>query len=74
MELTMDWKKILTDLIASGMTQTAIAKEIGVTQSAIAQILSDADGSQRGFRYEPGSKLVDLHKARVHPESTSATA
>lgn len=61
----MDWKKLLTDLLASGMTQTAIGKEIGLSQGAIAQVLNDTTGKRKGFSYEPGAKLVELHRARV---------
>lgn len=59
----MDWKKILNDLIGAGMTRTEIAAQIGVPKGSITQILRD--GAQRGFRYEPGQKLVELHRVRV---------
>lgn len=61
----MDWKKLLTDLIASGMTQTAIAEHIGITQGAISQVLNDTSGKRKGFQYEPGHRLVELHRLRV---------
>lgn len=70
----MDWKKLLTDLIESGMTQTAIADAIGLTQGAISQVLNDTSGKRKGFQYEPGSKLVELHRQRVidAPKTESA--
>lgn len=61
----MDWKKLIAELIDSGMTQTAIGEHIGVSQSAIAQVVSDKLGSQRGFKWEPGQKLIELHKSKV---------
>lgn len=71
----MDWKKLLNDLIESGMTQRAIAEEIGLTQSAISQVLTDTTGKRKGFQYEPGAKLIDLHRQRViegiKPESAA---
>lgn len=74
----MDWKKLISELVDSGMTQTAIGESIGVSQSAVAQVLSDKTSSQRGFRWEPGQKLIDLHRARVidgiQPTKESATA
>lgn len=61
----MDWKKLLTELMTAGMTQKAIGDEIGVSQGAIAQILNDTTGKRRGFRYESGAKLVELHRMRI---------
>jgi predicted transcriptional regulator len=61
----VNWKKLLTELIDSGMTQAAIAEEIGVSQSRIAQVVSSTPESPHGFRYEPGEKLVSLHRGRV---------
>ncbi|HEM7839623.1 TPA: hypothetical protein U2Q23_001103 [Burkholderia multivorans] len=60
----MNWKSLIRDLLAAEWTQRAIAEHIGVTQAAISQVLSDKAGAQRGFRFEPGQKLVELH-ARV---------
>ncbi|WP_420889300.1 hypothetical protein [Cupriavidus gilardii] len=45
------------------MTQREIAEHIGVTQGAISQVLRDTTG-RRGFKYEPGQKLVELHVQR----------
>lgn len=62
--MTMNWKSILLELLAQpGMTQQRIAEAIGVTQGAISQVLNSKTGT-RGFRFEPGQKLIDLH--RVH--------
>lgn len=65
MEHRMDWKKLLSELIDTGMTQTAIASEVGVSQGAIAQVLNDKTGKRRGFKYESGARLIELHKSRV---------
>lgn len=70
----MDWKKLITELIEAGMTQTAIADEIGLTQGAISQVLNDTTGKRKGFQYEPGAKLVLLHRQRVLESSSAATA
>src|SRR6266496_2432136 len=58
----MNWKKIISDLMAAQMTQREIAEYIGVTQSAVSQILSEKKLTQKGFRYEPGQRLLALHK------------
>lgn len=55
----MNWKLLISECIAAGMSQAEIAKQIGVTQSAISHVLK---GSQKGFLYEPGKKLIDLHR------------
>lgn len=60
----MNWKSLIRDLLDAHWTQRAIAEHIGVTQASISQVLSDKAGSQRGFRFEPGQKLVELH-ARI---------
>ncbi|WP_261541496.1 hypothetical protein [Burkholderia multivorans] len=60
----MNWKSLIRDLLDAHWTQRAIAEHIGVTQASISQVLSDKVGSQRGFRFEPGQKLVELH-ARI---------
>lgn len=52
---------MISDLVAARWTQRAIAESIGVTQSSISQVMSGKDGRQRGFRFEPGQKLVELH-------------
>ena len=35
----MDWKKLIQEIIATGMTQVAIAEEIGVKQPSIVDVL-----------------------------------
>ncbi|WP_104656494.1 transcriptional regulator [Ralstonia insidiosa] len=59
----MDWKRTISELIADGMTQAQIADEIGVTQGAVSQVYN-SDSQRRGFRYEPGQKLIALHERR----------
>lgn len=58
----MNWKILIAECIAKGLSQAEIARQIGVTQSAISHIVK---GSQKGFLYEPGKKLIDLH-ARLY--------
>lgn len=70
----MDWKKLLAELMGTGMTQTAIADEIGLSQGAISQVLNDTTGKRKGFQYEAGAKLVELHRQRVLENNTQAAA
>lgn len=65
----MDWKKLIGDLVKSGMTQTEIGAAIGVSQGRIGQVVA---GKNAGFKYEPGAKLVELHKQRCRPELADA--
>src|SRR5260363_115691 len=51
----MNWKKIISDLVAAKLTQKEIAKRIGVTQSAISQILSGKNPLRRGLGMNLGS-------------------
>jgi transcriptional regulator with XRE-family HTH domain len=59
----VNWKKLISDLMKSGMTQTEIGAAIGVSQGRIAQVINGKNGN-RGFKYEPGAKLVELHRQR----------
>lgn len=54
----MDWKKLIADLSASGMTQQEIAKKAGVGQSAISEL---ATGTKKEVLYSTGRKLEALH-------------
>lgn len=57
----MDWKKLIADLAASGMTQTEIGAAIGVSQGRIGQVIG---GKGATFKYETGVRLVELHRQR----------
>lgn len=62
-------RELIKDLIASGMTQADIANEIGVTQGAVSQVVSDA--KRRGFRFDVGYRLLRLHIKKAQ-EATHA--
>lgn len=70
----MDWKKLISELLESGMTQTSIGEHIGVTQGAISQVLSERARSRRGFKWETGQKLIALHKTRTSAAKEPAAA
>jgi DNA transposition AAA+ family ATPase len=55
----MDWKNTIADLQHSGLTQAQIAKEIGVGQSTVAELLS---GAQKDVKWAIGNRLMALHK------------
>lgn len=64
----MDWKSIIRDLCAHGLTQAQIAAEVGVKQSTIAGILS---GAQKDMRWQNGERLRALH-ARAQAQQEAA--
>jgi predicted XRE-type DNA-binding protein len=57
----MDWKKIITELGAAGMTQKQIADVCGVQQCSVSDLLR---GVTKSPRFEFGSRLVELHLSR----------
>jgi predicted transcriptional regulator len=61
----MDWKTLIRDLVNSGMSQAAIAMNIGVTQPTISGIVK---GSQKDVRWSIGERLRALH-ARQFPDN-----
>jgi len=64
------WHLLIKELLDVGMTQKSIAESIGVTQSAISHVLSGE--GQRGFRYEPGKKLLSLHRRQTRVRAEAA--
>lgn len=52
------WTKIIQDLIASGLSESAIAKAVGVEQPTINRLKS---GAQKTTAYETGEKIKALH-------------
>lgn len=57
--LDMDWKKIVSDLLESGLTQEELGKKVQCSQTLISGLLTKARGKQLSF--EIGIKLVNLH-------------
>lgn len=67
----MDWKTIISDLRAAGLTQSEIAQEAGTSQGHISDIANGKKGKHLSF--EIGAKLLALHAqhraAAEHPEA-----
>ena len=69
----MDWKALIVDLEAAGLTQKEIAGQVGCSQPYVSQL-------KKGVRKNPdfgvGRALVDLHrrlpKARKRTEARAA--
>lgn len=56
----MDWKKIIQEILSSGMTQAAVAEHVGIKQPSLSEILNSE--TRKGVRWETGNKLIALHK------------
>jgi len=64
----MDWKKLIADLLASGMTQTEIAAHCGVGQGTVSDLYR---GSTRQPTYDFGDALRRLHSQRCVREGAA---
>lgn len=74
----MDWKKLIADLQAVGVTQVQMAAHCGCAQTTISDIVN---GRTRRPRYEIGAALITLHsslsqgdKASLHPAPAAMAA
>lgn len=56
------WEKIISDLIASGLTQREIASRVGISQAHVSDLSLGRRGKRIGF--EVGKALSDLHEHR----------
>ncbi|KFB68880.1 helix-turn-helix domain-containing protein [Candidatus Accumulibacter vicinus] len=54
----MDFKQVIEDLLAAGMTQAGIAKKVGLTPPSIVDLTS---GRQKSVKWEVGDALIRLH-------------
>ncbi len=59
---SMDWKLLIAELCAAGMTQTEIGERVGLSQSSVSDLVR---GITRTVGWDTGNKLVRLHKRLV---------
>lgn len=57
----MDWKKLISEIIESGLTQVEIAKVVACGQTTISELLR---GETKDPRSSVGLALIALAKAR----------
>lgn len=57
----MNWKTLIADLVAAGITQPQIAKQCGCSQATVSEL---ANGVTLQPRYPLGAALVALHKRK----------
>lgn len=72
--LAMDWKKLISDLQAHGLTQAEIGKKVNAAQPTICDI---AHGRITDPRFSVGDRLRSLHRrvtasARAKPSTQEA--
>lgn len=65
----MDWKKLISELMECGMTQTAIGEHVGLTQGAVSQILT---GTQSDVKWTIGQKLRALRVTKLAERDATA--
>jgi predicted XRE-type DNA-binding protein len=54
----MDWKNIITEICASGMTQRQVAAEVGIAQPSLCDI---ANGHTKSPSWPVGDALLRIH-------------
>ena len=64
----MNWKQLIADLAAAGVTQSQIAEECGVAQATVSDLYR---GETKSPGFEFGNKLVQLHRAKVAADTAS---
>jgi transcriptional regulator with XRE-family HTH domain len=68
MLIGMNWKTLIEELEARGLTQTDIAEQSGCSQPYVSQLKS---GVRKNPDFTRGQALVELHKK--HAESAGTT-
>jgi predicted DNA-binding protein YlxM (UPF0122 family) len=64
----MDWKTLITDLLAADVSLEEISTAMDVTPNALREIIA---GRTKSPRYEAATKLLELHKQRI-PQTDKA--
>lgn len=62
----MDWKTLITELEAAGLTQKEIAERARCSQPYVSQLKS---GARRSPEFDIGNAIVALHKERVEAKA-----
>lgn len=60
---SVDWPKVVRDLVVAGYTQSSIAKDCNCSQNSISDL---ACGRTTEPRYSIGASLLKLHAAAVN--------
>lgn len=61
----MDWKKVVSDLMARGWRQVELAQLAGCKQATISELRS---GAVKEPRYGVGRALMAIHESGVKPK------
>jgi predicted XRE-type DNA-binding protein len=64
----MDWKTLITDLQAAGLTQLEIGKQIGLSQPSVVDVIR---GRTKDLKWSIGQALISLHAKKVGAGDTA---
>lgn len=64
----MDWKKIIAEILDSGLSQADIAASVGIAQPSVSDL---ATGATKEPRWGVGDRLIALHRNRVPKEEVA---
>ena len=67
----MDWKTLISDLQAAGMSQSAIGDEIGKSQAWVSAVLKADYGD---LKWSDGEALIALHRKHCRRRAMKAAA
>lgn len=65
----MDWKTLIADLQADGMSQAAIGDALGKSQAWVSAVLK---GEYDDLKWSDGQALIALRSSRVRANSVKA--
>lgn len=64
----MNWKTLITELQAVGLSQSAIGAELGKSQAWVCAVLA---GQYADLKWSDGEALLKLHSAKVGTADTT---
>lgn len=65
-----NWKKLLEEIIATGMSQVEVSRQIGIKPPSVNEILTNEN--RRTVRWETGDKIIALHARVTQPMKEAA--
>ena len=63
----MNWKTLITDLQAAGLTQLEIGKKIGLSQPSVVDVIRERT---KDLKWSVGQALIKLHAEKLGADDT----